>query len=236
MRFCGGCGGPLQSACPQCGYESPAGFKLLAETTDNPTVRAQAYLRGADLYLQRSRTPAATGEKPMTPEERRNGLDAARAMYRIVLDTAEHEMFKLNARFGLGAVAEDIGEWADARQQYETIIEQAGDAHPALREQAKGKLALLPRLPSPVRLASGNGESSTDGEEEEDIPMPFGLRDIGVDELLRPPPPPPGGEATDGKATDPKPAKSGTPGDTPATTNTPTKPESPANPPDPAKP
>src|SRR5919198_5256552 len=28
MKFCGGCGAPIQHRCPQCGYENPPQFKF----------------------------------------------------------------------------------------------------------------------------------------------------------------------------------------------------------------
>lgn len=136
------------------GSTSPDSYRQVAESTDDPTVRALAYLRGADLLLTKATTSSAASDADSTSSRDRALHDAA-AMYQRVIDEQNiHKVYGLNARLGLAAVAEARGDWAQARENYQAVLQGAGEGYSSIAAQAKGKLATLDRLASPVVLAA----------------------------------------------------------------------------------
>jgi predicted negative regulator of RcsB-dependent stress response len=139
---------------------SPEALRNLAQNSSDANYQAKAYLRGGDLLLERSRqsggaTPGDAKAAPaLTPEQRQENLRNAEAMYKPVLDLDKaHASYKLNARLGLAAVAEDRQQWDVARQQLETVRKDAGEAFPVLAAQAVARQGLLARLQAPVVFA-----------------------------------------------------------------------------------
>ena len=129
---------------------NPRTLEQVAQTYSIPAVRAQAQLRAADMFNQESLAPA-DAESDLTPEQK---LDQAEAMYRNVMDGAEHPVFRLNAMMGLAATAETRRHWDQAREQYDQVIalaEQSSFNHFA--DMARTRIALLPKLQSPVEFA-----------------------------------------------------------------------------------
>jgi len=142
---------------------SPEALASVAATHDQPAVRNLAALRAADKLLQRVITggqPNPADQQGADPAVVQNDSDpvadlreAGRLYQQVIADGDAHAVYHLNARLGLGAVAEAQQEWATAREQYQTILDTAGDHQPAIRGQAKTRLALLPRLEQPLVYA-----------------------------------------------------------------------------------
>ncbi len=146
---------------------TPAALMSLGRETSDASVRPRAYLRGADKRLYELVAPAAAaapgvddaGEgpgivaKPLDSADRQKHLDEAARMYRQAIEHATHPVYVLNARLGLGAVAEFEGKWDEARQEYERVVKDAGELYAAHASQAKAKLAMLDRLMLPVTFA-----------------------------------------------------------------------------------
>lgn len=147
-------------------YEtSPDGLRQVAEEHDDPAVRSLAYLRAGDLLLaqatnpQQETTPTETtpeGEAATPPAatvDPKAALDDAGRMYDQALATAQHDVYRFNARLGLAAVAETKGEWDAARQHYEAVRDGAREPFPLLAAQAENRLGLLDRLKAPLPFA-----------------------------------------------------------------------------------
>lgn len=171
---------------------SPEALASVAATHDHPAVRNLAALRAADKLLQRvvaggetnPTDPAAgQGDSPAVVQNDHDPeadlREAGRLYQQVIADDDAHRVYHLNARLGLGAVAEAQQDWAAAREQYQTIIDTAGEHQPAIRGQAKTRLALLPRLKQPLVYAPAP-----------DNPEPTGDGDTGgdpvIDEMLAP--------------------------------------------------
>lgn len=143
---------------------SPDGYRAVAQSHADPSVQALAYLRGADLLLARASAPrqdqaktqpapATDGSTPPAPDETDTSVDLENAalMYQQVLDNAQaHTIFKLNARLGLAAVAENRSDWSQAKRQYDEIIDEAAGGHGAIAHRARTRSAMLDQLKKPV--------------------------------------------------------------------------------------
>jgi hypothetical protein len=124
---------------------SPESLELLADSVNNPAVRAVARLRAGDLLLTESKTADADDAEAI--------LTTARGHYAAVLDGSEHTLYQLNALDGLAVVAESLGEFDLARQRYEDLTQRAEGEFPYWVSVAERRLALLPTLNEPVVFA-----------------------------------------------------------------------------------
>ncbi|MEM8737576.1 MAG: hypothetical protein AAGG38_03740 [Planctomycetota bacterium] len=124
---------------------SPDSLDLLAQSTRNPAVRAVAHLRAGDLLRQESLTASDQDATAI--------LHTARDHYQAVLDDTPHPIYRLNARDGLGVVAEALREMDLAREHYEALEEEAGEAYPYWARLANQRLAMLPELAERITFA-----------------------------------------------------------------------------------
>lgn len=150
---------------------TPEAYRDLARESDNPVVRTMANLRGADMILLQLSMPEppndgpgqgsdgkpATDQKPdatpMDPAEREKRLSQAASMYRQVIEQSPHVLYAFNARLGLAAVAESLGQWDDAAAEYQRVATDAAATYPAIAGQAATRLELLDRLKMPLTFA-----------------------------------------------------------------------------------
>ncbi len=125
--------------------DSPQGLRVVAESYKDPAVRTLAHLWGADALLVQAARPADNEQEQIA------ALDTAALTYREVIDgDTPHPLYALNARLGLARIAEARGDWDEAAQLYQIVIDQAGDANSTIRAQAGRGLAMLDRLAIPV--------------------------------------------------------------------------------------
>lgn len=116
--------------------------------SDEPDVRAEALAIRGDLnWVLGSRPPTTqpTGLRPAGEY-----LADAEAAYKQVLDAhAGEELPATAARFGLAAIAEQRGDWAAARAQYDAVLADAESlqSHKAL---ATSRRDLLDQISRPV--------------------------------------------------------------------------------------
>jgi hypothetical protein len=170
------------------GATSPEGYAAVAETTRLPTVRSLALLRGSDLALERSVAPTPPiGEDPavqtpLSPQQQQRTFEEAALRYQRIIQSDAHWLVKLNAQLGLASVAEARGDLEEARRLYSDIEARSAQA-PAIAAQARGRLALLPRLARPVILVDAPpiqepstllepGQSAPDATAGDDQPQP----------------------------------------------------------------
>jgi hypothetical protein len=154
---------------------SPDSYSATA-SENKGSVKALAYLRGADLLLEKAtvpaqaetqavtETPAATeGEKtdetPRTqvqvaaPQQQDPAemLDDAMVMYQAVAsDKMIHPVLRINGLLGVASVAEAQGKWDIASQAYDQAIVLAGTKYDILSKQASGRKAKLDDIKTPV--------------------------------------------------------------------------------------
>jgi len=152
---------------------SPESLQLVVDVTKNPTVRAVANLRAADLLLAESVIASEPDAKAI--------LGTARDHYQAALDDAPHDIFKLNALDGLGVVAESLYDTDQAQASYQKLKDLAGTDYPWWAALAERRLALLPDLaeavvfaPEPVEevaedLETGDAADPSDAQEAVEV-------------------------------------------------------------------
>ncbi len=131
--------------------ETPATPAPAAAKTDTPTDAAAGATDAA--------TPSPTGSSvSVAPAEvvpTAQLLTQAGEMYsQVANNPAVHEVVRLNAQLGLGAVAEAQQNWDAARDAFTAVRDAARGKYAVLAAQAEGRLEMLPRLRHPVRYAS----------------------------------------------------------------------------------
>lgn len=165
----------------------PGIFRTVAEMSDDPVVRAVAYLRGADLLVSETSQQAYgdSDSADLKAQQQRN-LDEAEDLYRKVLEVADAEqisdLFRLNAWLGLASVYEDRRSFDKAAELYQKVQEQAGPANPALAANAKARTAMLGKLAIPVvfspPLPPPPADTPPSPSTNEPVPEPDVLSDI----------------------------------------------------------
>jgi predicted negative regulator of RcsB-dependent stress response len=131
----------------------PAAFQRVAQDADDETVAALANLRGADLLLGQLMKPAEEGKAGLTSDQRQQFLADAEKMCRKVVTQNHHKLLVINATFRLATIAENKGEWEQAKQHYQTIQKLAGEDYPHFRKRAEGFEAALDRAAKPPVFA-----------------------------------------------------------------------------------
>ncbi|MBI1369305.1 MAG: hypothetical protein GC162_11715 [Planctomycetes bacterium] len=164
-------------------YESLPGFAGVAR------------LDAADMLLQQALgLTGDTATAAPNADEKKRYLEQAQKQYQLVIDSSKSAIQVFNARFGLAAVSETLGDFDKARQQYQQVEKDAGETWPVYGAQAKQMLADMDDIKSPVSFppapkappapAASTGPSTLPG-------LPGGL----IDSLTKPdavvPPPAP---------------------------------------------
>ncbi len=141
---------------------SPVDLQRIA--SDYASVREEALLRAADLYLQSvqtGRTIASSltpSELPpeLTADERAMAITEGRRLYNELLDATKGDagkvLFAVNAQFGLAALAESAGEFDTAREHYTQAANLARDQFNMLASQAEQRRDALSALPKEIVL------------------------------------------------------------------------------------
>lgn len=141
------------------GATSPQAADMVASDHSNPAVKALAFLKAGDLYLQAAAKPAPAENRAMPVDagaadpveaQRKQMLDSAETRYKTVLSLNAASLYQLNAQLGLASVAEGRKDWEQARTYYQQVIDEAGDKYAALKELATIKQGMLPNLESPI--------------------------------------------------------------------------------------
>lgn len=144
---------------------NPEAAKAVARSNDDPVIKAQALLAGADLSLARAVNPAAaepvretsgTTTAPAAPAVTSPAtlIKTAGEMYKSVLALSDvNPVFFINARLGLAAVAEAQSDWPEAKAQYQQTIKLAEKDFPVIAAQARARLETLEQLQTPITFA-----------------------------------------------------------------------------------
>ena len=92
--------------------------------------------------------------QPALQFNRKESLDSAAEAYRTVVDNyGDIKQAAVAARLSLGAIAEERGQWDEAKANYEKVAAEAKD-QPAYAELARARLQILEQLRNPVILAT----------------------------------------------------------------------------------
>lgn len=155
----------------------PNSYRGLAEDYANyPAVRAQALLRGAELFHKQAaklvleenaQDTGGTGDAGdqtggqtgvMSVQE---SLDSAQAMYQQVLDSDSLPVFRANAALGLANVAETRGDW-DAAAEYWALAKQLAEQArlDAIATQAQIRMDMLDSLKRPIIFGEPEPQTS----------------------------------------------------------------------------
>ncbi|MDH3584221.1 MAG: hypothetical protein OER86_08400 [Phycisphaerae bacterium] len=186
-----------------------------------PGLAGKARLEAAQLLLQdalfgrAAAGPVGPGTQapPLTEAEKKSRLERARSLFAKVIEingpgAAESSALqRLNARFGLAAAAESLGDFDTATQQYVRIQEEAKADWPNLQEEAKTRASEIERLQVPVVFPPPKKPEPKDGDAKDGTAEPGkkagdGSSEGGPGEKKKPAPSKPGPDA-DPPAPDP---------------------------------
>ena len=120
-------------------------LEMIGQSVSNPAVQSVAYLRAGDLLMAEAATAA--------PADAEAIYASAARQYQAALDAAEHPIYRINARDGLGVAAESQRNFDEARRHYEAMREAAGEAFPYWRALADRRIAMLEQVKDPVVFA-----------------------------------------------------------------------------------
>jgi len=123
--------------------------------TDDRTLTSEALLARGDLNWTLATLPEIPGAatQPTLAAGRKELLDAADDAYRAVTESyADNKPAYFAARFSLAAIAEERGDWDNAKALYEKLVEETRD-QPAYQQLAANRLRILPQLREAVVLA-----------------------------------------------------------------------------------
>lgn len=135
----------------------------------DPNVKADAYVIRGDLNMALAMIPALPGSATQPGLNGRKGHDelirGAEEAYTEVLKGPlnQNESAVRNARFGLGAIAEDEHMWDKARQCYQIIIDTPSVGAP-FKDLARQRLDAVATLEKPLMLGSRVPASEIPGE------------------------------------------------------------------------
>lgn len=137
---------------------TPASLEIAAQThADLPGAASFALLSAADqLYFETvvgtaGDVPDATNPR-LSPEKLKKLSDRVVPLYQQVIDAPQaHEtsLYRLNARLGLAATLTTLGEFDEAGEQYDLVIEEAG-SFKVLATHAEFKKKNLKELTDPI--------------------------------------------------------------------------------------
>lgn len=126
-------------------------------TTKDPKTLANAYLARGDLNWTLANFPelpgAATLPSQLQISDHNALAEQARSSYQKVLEPPYSSSMAdvFYARMGLAAIAENLGQWDQAKEQYQAIKD--GAAMPdSFKQIASGRLANLSKVQTPVLL------------------------------------------------------------------------------------
>lgn len=192
---------------------SPETYDAVADSYANPTVKGLALLRSGDLLAQRAASgqtimqgsePASTQPATITSDPQADAKNAILRYNDVIALQGVSELIRLNAMLGKAGAHEDLAQWDEARDMYEQVQTQAGDAYPILTARAKNRLAMVPRLSEPVVFApDAPAAVSDDVSSNSNVPAPLpGLGTLPMPSTTTPSPSQPQPEATTPAASD----------------------------------
>ena len=135
----------------------------------DPNVKADAQVVRGDLDMALAMIPALPGSatRPSLNGSKSHDdlIRTAEQAYSEVLKSPlnQNETAVRNARFGLGAIAEDQQQWDKARQDYQAIIDNPNTPGP-FKELAHQRLDALATLEKPLMLGSRTPTTEPTGE------------------------------------------------------------------------
>jgi hypothetical protein len=153
-----------------------AAIATVLNTSDDPSLKAQAMIARGDLYWQLAsapRLPGATTQPTTDSTTTSDMLKRASDAYDEVLNnpsfSKDHDAV-VSAHLGLAAIAENQSDWDSARKHLE-FVQRDPDAIDALKTQAQMQLNALESLKTRLYLAP-----ATQPSEALSSGLPFPLR------------------------------------------------------------
>jgi len=125
-------------------------LEKVADQDRNKFLAAAANLNLADLYA----VQVTIGTGKLDSDQNKDSLTKATAYYKTVVDKyGDQKPMVAMAYVGLGTLAEDAGQWDEAKAMYEKAQSTAPEGYPVLY-RAKQALARLDQVKVPVILAT----------------------------------------------------------------------------------
>lgn len=130
---------------------------LLAGAKD-PVVRAEALIAKGDLNWQTANFPqlpgATTRPSLAGTKTAADYLSAAETAYASVLrDHVDQRFSAVSARLGLGAIAENRGQWDEANKHYQVVADDS-NAPESFRSQARSRLEIVKMIREPLYVGA----------------------------------------------------------------------------------
>ncbi len=167
---------------------------VAAQHADVDGAWSRATLDAADSLASQANLgvePSAAGQPDqstdLTEEQRQRKLELAEKLYQQVIERGT-PLFAANARAGLAAVYESMGEFDKAAAQY-AQLQQTASAWPVIVRQAQRQAADLERLKQPVEFRPAPEipeDAATEADEQPDPPASADAPDAPVSDAATP--------------------------------------------------
>ena len=136
--------------------EADNAISTILTTSSDPKIKASALLARGDLNWKLAEAPDPPGSdtRPDLKVPNRQGLlENASHAYQEALQPpySSDPLVVFRARVGLAAIAENNGQWADARREYEALA-GAANIPASFKDYAQQRIADLAKLQKPVLL------------------------------------------------------------------------------------
>jgi len=130
---------------------SPESHRDIIKRHTDPIIRQLAALRGADGFLNRA--IHASDSDTMDDQAVEESLNEAESLYNLVINESKFAEFRINALFGLAAIAETRSHWDKAGQYYQQVIDSAGPGLSFFTRHAQARKDILDKLATPLVFA-----------------------------------------------------------------------------------
>jgi hypothetical protein len=133
----------------------PRLLQQVRDTASDKAVLAAAVVAQGDYAWAMANfppSPAATSQPSLRPAPDHDYIKEARNAYQEVLSQYPDQLLSaIAAHFGLAAIAENEGNWDEARRQYE-VVKSMGDNMQTFKLLADGKLKRLEEIRKPLLI------------------------------------------------------------------------------------
>ena len=136
--------------------EADQALATVLNTAKDPKMIANAWRFRGDLEWTLANLPDVPGAdtQPTLKVTNKDALlnDSRNAYQQVLSQSADDPLDVFSARLGLAAIAENQGQWDEARKQYQTILD-AGNMPAAFKDYASTRLRQLTEDQRPITLA-----------------------------------------------------------------------------------
>jgi hypothetical protein len=156
MSYLSGESGSLAELRQKISSSATEAINTVLNSARDPQIIARAYVAQGDLDWKLASMPDAPGaatRPELKIQNRQTLLNDSKSAYSKVIEPPynQNQLDVFSARMGLAAIAENQGQWDEAKFQYQAIAD-ATSFPPTFKDLAKDRLKQLPEYEKPVLL------------------------------------------------------------------------------------